>query len=291
MKITPEWFIENLKSVIHYNELTWKSVLLFLVVPFACLVIEVFVVGWRNSSAKKLMEFSKTAQTDVACFVIHVFGLYQLVGIVFTLGVFYYAYGFIQKNIALNWLDVVPSNTAKFFFMLLVGDFKNYIRHYLLHYFGWAWQLHSFHHSAQQFTMLTYLRSHAAETVLTTFLDLFPFIIFGANFETIAAVYLTREAHQYLIHSQLSSSWGFVGKYILVSPLAHRIHHSVDPLHYGKNLGNTFIFWDRLFGTYYMPATNASIEIGLPNNPYNKSNFLYDYFLCYFNSLKALFRN
>jgi sterol desaturase/sphingolipid hydroxylase (fatty acid hydroxylase superfamily) len=288
MKYNAEWFLNNLKSVIHYNELTWKSLLIFLAVPFVCLLVELLLVGWHNSSMKKLVKLSRSSQNDLACFIMHTFGLYQLVGIVFTLGIFYYAYGFIQKNIALNWIDIIPGNTAKFFFMLLVGDFKNYIRHFLLHRFGWAWQLHSFHHSAQEFTMLTYLRSHAAETVLTTFLDLFPFIIFGAKFETIAAVYIAREAHQYFIHSQLTSNWGFIGKYILVSPLAHRLHHSTNPLHYGKNLGNTFIFWDRLFGTYYMPEANASIEIGLPDNPYNKSNFFKDYITCYVNSLKSL---
>jgi sterol desaturase/sphingolipid hydroxylase (fatty acid hydroxylase superfamily) len=99
--------------------------------------------------------------------------------------------------------------------------------------------------------MLTYLRSHAAETILTNFIDLFPFIIFGAGFQSFVWVYVFREAHQYFIHSQIKSDWGWIGKYILViafSASDSSFHQS--RLHYGKNFGNTFIIWDRLFGTY-----------------------------------------
>ena len=58
------------------------------------------------------------------------------------------------------------------------------------------------------------------------------------------------EIHQLLLHSSIKSNWGVLGKYIIVSPFAHRIHHSIERKQYGKNFGNTFIYWDRLFATY-----------------------------------------
>jgi sterol desaturase/sphingolipid hydroxylase (fatty acid hydroxylase superfamily) len=82
-----------------------------------------------------------------------------------------------------------------------------------------------------------------------------------------------------LNHSQLDWNFGFVGRWILVSPAAHRLHHSGDPKHFGKNFGNSFIFWDRLFGTYHPPE--AVTRFGLPDNPYNQHNFVYDIALGY----------
>ena len=66
--------------------------------------------------------------------------------------------------------------------------------------------------------------------------------------------------HQLVLHSSIKSDWGFIGRYIFVSPSAHRIHHSIKREHYGKNFGNTFIFWDRLFKTFIKPDNTYNIE-------------------------------
>ena len=80
-------------------------------------------------------------------------------------------------------------------------------------------------------------------------IDVIPFAIFG-SIETYFIVKVLTEIHQLVLHSSIKSDWGFIGRYIFVSPSAHRIHHSIKREHYGKNFGNTFIFWDRLFKTY-----------------------------------------
>jgi sterol desaturase/sphingolipid hydroxylase (fatty acid hydroxylase superfamily) len=91
----------------------------------------------------------------------------------------------------------------------------------------------------------------------------------------------------FMQHSKINSNWGFIGKYILVAPASHRVHHSNNPEHYGKNLGSILIIWDRIFGTYYQPK-GEFLTFGIPNNPYNKRNYLYDIFLStklFYNSL------
>ena len=67
-----------------------------------------------------------------------------------------------------------------------------------------------------------------------------------------------------LHHSQIISNFGLFGK-VLVSPLHHRIHHSMSSEHIDKNFGNTLIIWDKLFGTFCdLPEKEGSkIEIGI----------------------------
>ena len=42
---------------------------------------------------------------------------------------------------------------------------------------------------------------------------------------------------------------GFLEK-IIVTPSHHRVHHAINPEYLDKNLGQIFIFWDKMFGTF-----------------------------------------
>ena len=117
-------------------------------------------------------------------------------------------------------------------------------------------------------------------------LDVIPFAIFG-SIEAYFAVKVLSEMHQLALHSAYTSNWGWIGRYILVSPAAHRIHHSVSTRHYNRNMGNTFIFRDRLFGTYHSP--DLVTEIGVDENPYNRNGVVHDVvsgFRRFFNALR-----
>jgi len=59
-----------------------------------------------------------------------------------------------------------------------------------------------------------------------------------------------REIGQLLTHSGLPWSWGWIGRWVLTCPAGHAILHSAEPRFYNKNFSPTFVFWDRLFGTY-----------------------------------------
>ena len=83
-----------------------------------------------------------------------------------------------------------------------------------------------------------------------------------------------REFYATLSHSGLNWNLGWIGKYILISPAAHRIHHSKADEHFNKNFGSFFIWWDLMFGTYHY--TKESIEIGVENSKFNGSNFWKD---------------
>jgi sterol desaturase/sphingolipid hydroxylase (fatty acid hydroxylase superfamily) len=57
-----------------------------------------------------------------------------------------------------------------------------------------------------------------------------------------------------LQHSHLWVGFGpGWGKWI-IGPAHHQIHHSADPAHFDSNFGSVLTVFDRMFGTFRMPA-------------------------------------
>jgi len=275
-----EFILQKIKSLITsfgLDKIDTELIIFSLTVTASIFLIELFYTGWKDSSLKAILSFEKSARTDVISWLLETFNLFNALAFVITFGVFYFLVGLVQKNFGLNLIVNIQNPYLQIALLFLIGDFKNYIRHWVFHKNDALWQLHSFHHSATRFTVLTRHRGHFVETEISRFFDVIPFVIFGAPIYTFFLIRIMVEAHQMLIHSSLKADWGFIGKYLLVSPAAHRIHHSVKPIHFNKNLGSTFIFWDRLFGTYH-PAEEVE-EIGIPDNPYNQKGYLRDVWL------------
>jgi sterol desaturase/sphingolipid hydroxylase (fatty acid hydroxylase superfamily) len=180
-----------------------------------------------------------------------------------TFGICYYLTGLIQKNIQFGLLSYVDSIFLQATIMLVAADFKNYIRHLVFHRSKSLFMLHAMHHSAEEMTMLTAQRGHFVESAISAFFDVVVFMLLGPSFAGLIFVQAVRDFHQLLIHSNMQSGWGFIGKYILVSPAAHRLHHSTDEKHFNKNIGSLFIFWDRMFGTYYPPEKIETIGLNI----------------------------
>jgi sterol desaturase/sphingolipid hydroxylase (fatty acid hydroxylase superfamily) len=65
-----------------------------------------------------------------------------------------------------------------------------------------------------------------------------------------------------LRHSMVWLSYGPLN-HILVSPAMHQIHHSKLAKHFDRNCGWAFSFWDRLFGTIYVPKGRETFPLGL----------------------------
>lgn len=253
-------------------------------ITISLLVIEIFYAGWKESSLRKILEFNKSTRTDLIAWLIETVNIFSFLSLIFSFGVFYYLVGFIQ-----NAFDVtfeISNPYIQLVVIFVVSDLKGWFGHYIFHYSKSLWILHSFHHSATNFNILTRQRGHFLEAEIKRFFDVIPFVLFGAPIATYLLVKVVVEAHQMLLHSSSNSDWGFVGKFILVSPACHRIHHSIEPKHFNKNFGITFIFWDKLFKTYH--GKEEHVELGIPENPYNKGYFK-DTITCQWLFVKSLF--
>lgn len=280
-------FLDKIKSkLIELLDVFNPEILLYyLAVAGGMLLIELVIVGWPKSSIRRILTFSGSVKTDFAFFMLDVFNLYNLITVLLTFGAFHVLARLVYEVSHFDLVYTIPGIPLQFLVLFLAGDLKNYASHWVFHRVDALWKLHEFHHSATEFCMLTRYRGHFLETAIKRVFDVIPFAIFG-SIESYFAVKVLVEMHQLALHSAFTSNWGWVGRYVLVSPAAHRIHHSAATQHYNRNMGSTFIFWDRLFGTYHNP--DHVLNLGVEENPYNNRGVLNDVLSAYKRFFRAL---
>jgi hypothetical protein len=76
---------------------------------------------------------------------------------------------------------------------------------------------------------------------------------------------------QFWVHTEYIKKMPRVFEYILATPSNHRVHHGTNEKYLDKNYAATFIFWDRMFGTYQKeeerPDYGLTTKIGNRSNP------------------------
>lgn len=247
------------------------------------IIIDLIYSGWKKSSLKRILSFEKSTRIDFISWAIENLSFYNTFSLILSFGLCYYLVGIFQNFFNFNFQ--IKNATLQLILVIFISDFKGWLSHIIFHKSKNLWQLHSFHHSATNFNILTRHRGHFLESEIKRFFDVIPFVLLGAPLSSYLLIRFLTELHQMLIHSSSNSNWGFIGKYLLVSPAAHRVHHSINPKHFNKNYGITFIFWDRIFKTYHHKEEN--IILGIPNNPYNRG-FIHDILYCQWLFIKGL---
>ena len=159
-----------------------------------------------------------------------------------------------------TWLEHLPVWTS-FVATVLLLDFVKYATHRLQHAVGFLWRVHQVHHSDPDFEVSTGLRAHPIETILTQGAALLAILALRLPPVAVLAAELMSCAQSFFQHANASlppaleralRPW-------LVTPDLHRIHHSMEEGDQQRNLGETFPWWDRLFGTY-SPSTATGDE-------------------------------
>jgi sterol desaturase/sphingolipid hydroxylase (fatty acid hydroxylase superfamily) len=142
--------------------------------------------------------------------------------------------------------------TLKILVMLLCIDLCLYWIHRAMHTLA-LWRTHVLHHTIQSMTWLAGLRTSAVHAFFFTLPQvLIPFYVFAATqIEGGLAISGVIFA-QIFIHSNINVGLGIVGRWVLVTPNTHRIHHGYG-IPRDRNFGSVFIIWDRLFGTWLAP--------------------------------------
>jgi sterol desaturase/sphingolipid hydroxylase (fatty acid hydroxylase superfamily) len=151
--------------------------------------------------------------------------------------------------------------------------------HWLSHNVPALWELHKVHHTAEALSPLTNFRVHPLESLhFYNLVAILTGVADGAlawglgpahgrlmllRTDVLALSFMFTAAHLQHTHIWLSFR-GVLGR-IVMSPAAHQIHHSVDPAHHGRNLGNAFALFDWLFGTLHIPeARREPLTFGVP---------------------------
>lgn len=161
---------------------------------------------------------------------------------------------------------------------ILLTDFLLFYMHYLFHKIPALWEFHKVHHSAEVMTPITAYRMHPLEVVFNMnvtalftglLLGVFGYLTDGGRPGfTILGINAIQFAFYVvgfnLRHSHVPLGYGSVVSQLLVSPWMHQVHHSRETRHLDRNMGFIFSFWDRLFGTLYVPRKDeADYALGL----------------------------
>ncbi len=242
------------------------------------LAIEVMVLGYEKSSVPRLLPPSRSGWMDILIFVLNQVGLIGALAWIFTFSTASVVPAWLRAHLPANLLHL-DSPWLQYVWLLVAIDFTRYWMHYAGHKLGWWWQLHAFHHAATEMNVITTNRGHPAELGLQIIILAIPTALLGGSMVDFFIINVLFAVHAGLTHSMLPWDFGWIGRWVLYSPIGHRIHHSFLPVHIDKNFGSIFPIWDRMFGTWY-GGTVVNDAIGIDNNPYNQENPVSDLVGC-----------
>jgi sterol desaturase/sphingolipid hydroxylase (fatty acid hydroxylase superfamily) len=221
------------------------------------------VVGWKKSSCRALLNPTASIRTDLAFLLLDQAHVTGLIGRVMMLG------ASVISGIALrDWLAaktgfaIDPSAlplAVQVIVYFIAYSFFDYWAHRAGHT-RLFWPLHRYHHAAEDFCVINGGRIHPAGFVGIFLLNV-PIPLLGATPEAMIWVNVIVGALGFLIHSRIESGWGWIGRYLVQSPLHHRLHHKLD-MREATGFFSMMPVWDHVFGGW-SERRDAGIAIGV----------------------------
>ena len=230
----------------------------------AVFVAEFMLAGWRESSIRHLLRGTKTGWSDIALFVLDQVKVTRLILIVFTLGIGLASGEWLNRFVAQHTGVQVGVGHWPVYIQLpliyLMYTYLDYWTHRVGH-MKTFWPIHRFHHAARDFYILTSVRVHPAD-LSSLFILSVPLMFVAPSVETLFLLFAWQSFLRMLIHSRIPSNWGWVGRWLVQSPMDHRMHHIRD-MSEGQGMNYSLLpLWDRLHGTW-RPGGYPALEIGV----------------------------
>lgn len=153
------------------------------------------------------------------------------------------------------------------FLILIIGNVIYYWMHRAQHQVPVLWRFHKVHHSIREMSATTSYH-HFTEDLLQYVVVIVPMaFLLGVESGPVPWIFLAIARTQHLfIHSSTAIDIGPL-RFIIGENRFHRIHHSLEARHFGKNFGTATPLWDVLFGTAYFPRAGEWPEVGLSRVP------------------------
>jgi sterol desaturase/sphingolipid hydroxylase (fatty acid hydroxylase superfamily) len=205
---------------------------------------------------------------DIIYTLIHRLGLFRLF-FFFTVEPFYDDLFGTLHSLGLGTFqldDLLPGVTdigwVSFLIYIIVFDFIAYWIHRAQHQWGPWWALHALHHSQQQMTVWSDDRNHLLDDLIVASIFTLVALVIGIEPSQYVALIALTKLSESVQHANFKSSFGFLGKFLWVSPQFHRQHHSIGIGHEfksgvlgGHNFGVLLPVWDRIFKTSFFQDT------------------------------------
>ncbi len=169
-------------------------------------------------------------------------------------------YNLIPWRMELRWWTLLPC--------YIIYDFFSYWAHRVSHEQRFWWATHIVHHSGEYYNLTVSYRLSWIQHIKivfflpVAFMGFHPIIFFVTN--QIAVLF------QFWVHTEYIRRMPAWVEYIFATPSNHRVHHGSQEQYIDKNFGATFIFWDRLFGTF--EPEDEPVIYGITINIPNKAN-------------------
>lgn len=248
----------------HMRDKLFESGLWILVaLPFA-LYVEALIVGWPRAALRRILfDRNDSIRMDIGCILADQAQILRILGRLMTFGLSAAAGTWLHDRIASATgvsigLSALPY-ALQIFGYFVIYTFFDYWTHRLDHT-KLFWPLHRFHHSTEDFCVITSLRQHPAAFTPVLLINT-PMALLGAPVDEMITVNLIVTVIGLVIHSGIDSNFGWIGRYVIQSPNHHRLHHILD---YKGGVGHYAILplWDRLFGTWKGEA-DQTLPIGV----------------------------
>ena len=124
------------------------------------------------------------------------------------------------------------------------------------------------HHSSENYNLTVSFRLSWVQNLKIIFF--LPVALLGFHPIIFFVVSQIAVLFQFWVHTEYIRKIHPVIEYIFATPSNHRVHHGAQEKYINKNYGATFIFWDRMFGTFQEEEEQA--VYGFTHNITNKSN-------------------
>lgn len=178
---------------------------------------------------------------------------------------------FFQK--VMNWYNELPFgvlNIAPLPRLLRIAseitlvDFLMYWWHRANHRWAPLWRFHRFHHEDTKLNSTSALRFHPVELSLSYLWRLVLFPLLGISKSGFALYGIVFSAIVIFHHSgiRIGRRIDAALRFGFVTPLMHRIHHSVVQREADSNYGSVLPWWDWIFGSY-TPRPVGAFEFGV----------------------------
>ncbi len=243
-------FFVNLINLLTYYMETYGKILLIAMPAFLILVLFEKWYGWRKGKDTfRNMDMVSSLSSGVTNVTKDVLGL----------SIAIIAYSWLVGRVAIYH---IKATWLTYLIAFICIDFAGYWVHRWSHHINIFWNLHIIHHSSEEFNLACALRQSISTLVNPFSFLLLPAALLGIPTEVIATVGPLHLFAQFWYHTQHINKMGFLEN-IIVTPSHHRVHHAINKEYIDKNLGQIFIFWDKLFGTYQKELKEAPPVYGI----------------------------
>jgi sterol desaturase/sphingolipid hydroxylase (fatty acid hydroxylase superfamily) len=176
-----------------------------------------------------------------------------------------------------NW-DIHPALNFLGCFLLL--DFFHYLSHRLHHSIPLLWRFHRLHHSDKDVDVMTTWLHHPFELISIYLINTFLYVVFDIPIEFIYIYSIIFILHSGFTHIKIYvpeniDNWL---RFMIITPNAHRLHHSIDMKEGNSNFGLILLVWDIIFKTY-LKNDSKHITFGVKPEVTPQTNNLWNFII------------